>query len=189
MSDAAEKNIEDLTQQEQIARKLSKTQQEIEKTYKNQNTLVSKMKQSMIDIADEAKRVSTVFVSWNILENLSNHLKGMVETGNILHRTMVNAGKSAEDIAKIKNSVADLRINFGATAEESNKVGEILSKFQYAGNIDDAAEASYQLARGMGLGVEETTRLTVQLEKEGNVSASTARAMYADVMKVAQAQA
>ena len=78
----------------------------------------------------------------------------------------------------------------GATQEDAQKVVKTLAELQYLGSakeIESAAEASYGLARAFGISHEEVTQNTVELQKWGQVSAKTTTAMYADLMKVAQA--
>ena len=107
-----------------------------------------------------------------------------------LHRTVINAGKGAAGVEAYSKTVVNLGKSMGATQEDAQKVVKTLAKLQYLGSakeIESAAEASYGLARAFGISHEEVTQNTVELQKWGQVSAKTTTAMYADLMKVAQA--
>ena len=107
-----------------------------------------------------------------------------------LHRTVINAGKGAAGVEAYSKTVVNLGKSMGATQEDAQKVVKTLAELQYLGTskeIESAAEASYGLARAFGISHEEVTQNTVELQKWGQVSAQTTTAMYADLMKVAQA--
>ena len=107
-----------------------------------------------------------------------------------LHRTVINAGKGAAGVEAYSKTVVNLGKSMGATQEDAQKVVKTLAELQYLGSakeIESAAEASYGLARAFGISHEEVTQNTVELQKWGQVSAKTTTAMYADLMKVAQA--
>ena len=107
-----------------------------------------------------------------------------------LHRTVINAGKGAAGVEAYSKTVVNLGKSMGATQENAQKVVKTLAELQYLGSakeIESAAEASYGLARAFGISHEEVTQNTVELQKWGQVSAKTTTAMYADLMKVAQA--
>ena len=107
-----------------------------------------------------------------------------------LHRTVINAGKGAAGVEAYSKTVVNLGKSMGATQEDAQKVVKTLAELQYLGSakeIESAAEASYGLARAFGISHEEVTQNTVELQKWGQVSAQTTTAMYADLMKVAQA--
>ena len=107
-----------------------------------------------------------------------------------LHRTVINAGKGAAGVEAYSKTVVNLGKSMGATQEDAQKVVKALAELQYLGSakeIESAAEASYGLARAFGISHEEVAKNTVELQKWGQVSAQTTTAMYADLMKVAQA--
>ena len=107
-----------------------------------------------------------------------------------LHRTVINAGKGAAGVEAYSKTVVNLGKSMGATQEDAQKVVKTLAELQYLGpakEIESAAEASYGLARAFGISHEEVAKNTVELQKWGQVSAQTTTAMYADLMKVAQA--
>ena len=107
-----------------------------------------------------------------------------------LHRTVINAGKGAAGVEAYSKTVVNLGKSMGATQEDAQKVVKTLAELQYLGSakeIESVAEASYGLARAFGISHEEVTQNTVELQKWGQVSAKTTTAMYADLMKVAQA--
>ena len=107
-----------------------------------------------------------------------------------LHRTVINAGKGAVGVEAYSKTVVNLGKSMGATQEDAQKVVKTLAELQYLGSakeIESAAEASYGLARAFGISHEEVAQNTVELQKWGQVSAQTTTAMYADLMKVAQA--
>ena len=107
-----------------------------------------------------------------------------------LHRTVINAGKGAAGVEAYSKTVVNLGKSMGATQEDAQKVVKTLAELQYLGSakeIESAAEASYGLARAFGISHEEVTQNTVELQKWGQISAKTTTAMYADLMKVAQA--
>lgn len=107
-----------------------------------------------------------------------------------LRRTVINAGKGAAGVEAYSKTVVNLGKSMGATQEDAQKVVKTLAELQYLGSakeIESAAEASYGLARAFGISHEEVTQNTVELQKWGQVSAKTTTAMYADLMKVAQA--
>lgn len=107
-----------------------------------------------------------------------------------LRRTVINAGKGAAGVEAYSKTVVNLGKSMGATQEDAQKVVKTLAELQYLGSakeIESAAEASYGLARAFGISHEEVTQNTVELQKWGQVSAKTTTAMYADLMRVAQA--
>lgn len=79
-----------------------------------------------------------------------------------------------------------MRMNFGATAEDAEKVLKTFVKGQYKGNIEKAASASYQFARAMDISQETVSKNTLELQKWGKIGPEAATAMYTDIMKVAQ---
>ena len=116
--------------------------------------------------------------------------KKMIEVNSELHRTIVNSGKGAEALKTFKNTAIELSTELGATHENANKIVKILAEKQFAGSakeIKEAASASYELGRAFDIDYEEVTKNTVELQKWGQVSTKTTTAMYADMMKVAQA--
>lgn len=107
-----------------------------------------------------------------------------------LRRTVINAGKGAAGVEAYSKTVVNLGKSMGATQEDAQKIVKTLAELQYLGSakeIESAAEASYGLARAFGISHEEVTQNTVELQKWGQVSAKTTTAMYADLMRVAQA--
>lgn len=135
-------------------------------------------------------KVNIAFSATGVATALIGTATKMLAINSELHRTVINAGKGVESLKAYKNASADLSISMGATFEEANKVVKKLAELQYLGTpgeIQNAAEASYGLARAFGLDHEAVTANTVELQKWGQVSAKTTTAMYADIMKVAQA--
>jgi hypothetical protein len=135
-------------------------------------------------------KVNIAFSATGVATALIGTATKMIAINSELHRTVINAGKGVESLKAYKNASADLSISMGATFEEANKVVKKLAELQYLGTpgeIQNAAEASYGLARAFGLDHEAITANTVELQKWGQVSAKTTTAMYADIMKVAQA--
>lgn len=135
-------------------------------------------------------KVNIAFSATGVATALIGTATKMLAINSELHRTVINAGKGVESLKAYKNASADLSKSMGATFEEANKVVKKLAELQYLGTpgeIQNAAEASYGLARAFGLDHEAVTANTVELQKWGQVSAKTTTAMYADIMKVAQA--
>lgn len=114
----------------------------------------------------------------------------MLNFNSGLHRTVINAGKGTAGVEAYSKTVVNLGKSMSATQEDAEKIVKTLAEFQYLGTdkeIESAAEASYGLARAFGIEHEEVAQNTVELQKWGQVSAKTTTAMYADLMKVAQA--
>ena len=114
----------------------------------------------------------------------------MLNFNSGLYRTVINAGKGTAGVEAYSKTVVNLGQSMSATQEDAEKIVKTLAEFQYLGTakeIESAAEASYGLARAFGIEHEEVAQNTVELQKWGQVSAKTTTAMYADLMKVAQA--
>lgn len=114
----------------------------------------------------------------------------MLEFNSGLYRTVINAGKGTAGVEAYSKTVVNLGTSMSATQADAEKIVKALAELQYLGTdkeIESAAEASYGLARAFGIEHEEVAQNTVELQKWGQVSAKTTTAMYADLMKVAQA--
>ena len=114
----------------------------------------------------------------------------MLDFNSGLYRTVINAGKGTAGVEAYSKTVVNLGKSMSATQADAEKIVKALAEFQYLGTdkeIESAAEASYGLARAFGIEHEEVAQNTVELQKWGQVSAKTTTAMYADLMKVAQA--
>ena len=181
-------------------KRFKREQQESNKTTKKATDLLKDsiaqadaFKDSLEKTTDGLKKlmkVNIAFSATGVATALIGTATKMLAINSELHRTVINAGKGVESLKAYKNASADLSKSMGATFEEANKVVKKLAELQYLGTpgeIQNAAEASYGLARAFGLDHEAVTANTVELQKWGQVSAKTTTAMYADIMKVAQA--
>jgi hypothetical protein len=165
---------------------IESTGRKINKNLKMQNELLQTANSTVgnsVNILADITKIGSIFA-------LGSIAKKMLELNSELHRAVINAGKGVEALAAYKNMASNLSIEMGATQEQAEKLVKVLAERQYAGttkDIGEAARASYGLARAFGLNVEEVANNTVELQKWGQVSAKTTTAMYADIMKVAQA--
>lgn len=124
------------------------------------------------------------------LKDWQGMISKMVEVNSELHRSVINAGKGAESLALYKSTAIQLSTELGATHEAANSIVKTLTDKQFLGTPDQiskAAKSTYALARAFGISEKTVAENTVELQKWGQVSANTTTAMYADVLKVAQA--
>lgn len=142
--------------------------------------------QTLRETKDLLRDTIGIFVSWNFASDLLAAAKGVVAMEKSLYRASINAGKTAEEGKKVVGIAAQMRMNFGATAEDAEKVLKTFVKGQYKGNIEKAASASYQFARAMDISQETVSKNTLELQKWGQIGPEAATAMYTDIMKVAQ---
>lgn len=170
------------------------------KTLRETNTTIEKTKEAVGGLKEEITNtigaakdsigvLKEVFKITTVLQ-FATIAKEMFDFNSELHRIVINAGKSKKELETYKKTVTDLGIAMGATHKDANNVVKTLAKLQYVGTKEDikgAAEASYGLARAFNLDYEAVTQNTVELQKWGQISAKTTAAMYADTMKVAQA--
>ena len=204
-----EANIDELKKRKKAVDELKKAtkenNKEQEKEGKQTKANTSAIKNATDALKDFNNNIGDTTDALKVL-----YLKDMVLTGGILglgkalidtavkiltfnselHRTVINAGKGAAGVEAYSKTVVNLGKSMGATQEDAQKVVKTLAELQYLGSakeIESAAEASYGLARAFGISHEEVTQNTVELQKWGQVSAKTTTAMYADLMKVAQA--
>ena len=75
-----------------------------------------------------------------LVQFLLNAAKGVVAMEKSLYRASINAGKTADEGKKVVGIAAQMRMNFGATAEDAEKVLKTFVKGQYKGNIEKAAD-------------------------------------------------
>lgn len=168
---------------------LRETNTEFEKSTKITKKIsdgIKSLNKELTSLKDTVKSI----VGLGAILNFAETAKTMIKFNSELHRTVINAGKGKKELETYKNMVTDLGLSMGATHEQANKVVNTLAKLQYAGTKEDikgAAEASYGLARAFNIDYIEVTQNTVELQKWGQISAKTTAAMYADTMKVAQA--
>ena len=176
-----------LSQQKDYQEKLKKESKNFVSNLKEGTKTIVQMNGGLRDIAQTFKDVANVYVSFGMLKNMTSMLKANKEINIELHRTLINSGKHGESLKAAKGAVFDLRKEYGATFEDAKAVVETLAQKQYVGNIKEAASASYQFARATGIDRSEIAQLTVDLQKMGKVSGKTTTAMYADLLKIQQA--
>ena len=204
-----EANIDETKKRKKAIDELKKATKEFnkeqEKEEKQTKANTSAIKNAKDALKDFNSRITDTADAFKIL-----YLKDMVLTGGIiglgskiieaatkmltfnseLHRTVINAGKGTAGVEAYSKTVVNLGKSMGATQEDAQKIVKTLAELQYLGTakeIERASEASYGLARAFNINHEEVAQNTVELQKWGQVSAETTTAMYADLMKVAQA--
>ena len=204
-----ETNIDETKKRKKAIDELKKATKEFnkeqEKEEKQTKANTSAIKNAKDALKDFNSRITDTADAFKIL-----YLKDMVLTGGIiglgsklieaatkmltfnseLHRTVINAGKGTAGVEAYSKTVVNLGKSMGATQEDTQKIVKTLAELQYLGTakeIERASEASYGLARAFNINHEEVAQNTVELQKWGQVSAETTTAMYADLMKVAQA--
>ena len=166
-----------------------KETQKINKQLKTTTSAMKQLGQLTKDWGDNIKHAATAWYGFKFAEQLSGIVDTMIKTNSELHRIAVNSGNGAAGAAILKKQVNELSISLGATHEQANKVIKTLASKQYAGsaeNINIAAQASFAFAKALNLDETEITATTVELQKWGQITAETTRAMYTDIMKVAQ---
>lgn len=167
---------------------LKETNSVLEKTHEKITSI--KKATSELSSLKDVSRVFDGLLKFSVTFATTKVAMEMIKFNSELHRTVINAGKSKKELETYKNTVINLSSEMGALHEDANNVAKTLAKLQYAGtakDINDAAKASYGFARAFGLNYEEITENTVELQKWGQLSAKTTSAIYADTMKVAQA--
>lgn len=176
-----------VSQQIEYKKKLKKESNVLLSNLKDSVKVSTNLRDVLKDTAESFKQVGSVFVSFKLLTNMTEMLKKNKELSIELNRSLVNSGRFGESLEEAKKATFGLRTAFGATFEDAKAVVETLAQKQYVGNIQEAAGASYQFARATGLGKAEVAQLTVDLQKIGKVSGKTTTAMYADLLKIQQA--
>ena len=139
-------------------------------------------------LGDIAKTFTAIDLA-DFSSNLLKTAKSMTELNTELHRSVINAGKGVEGLKTYKDVSISLSKELGATFDQASKISKLLAEKQYAGTAEDikkAADASFMLSKAFNISEEEVTANTIELQKWGQISADTATAMYADMMKVAQ---
>ena len=139
-------------------------------------------------LGDIAKTFTAINLA-SISSDLLKTAKSMTDLNTELHRSVINAGKGIEGLKTYKDISVSLSKELGATFDQASKISKLLAEKQYAGTAEDikkAADASFMLSKAFNISEEEVTANTIELQKWGQVSADTATAMYADMMKVAQ---
>lgn len=191
-------NINDLndrriTAEKQLFNILRKNSKELETSDKKHTKAMEAIiksqrsfNQTLKETKDLLRDTIGIFVSWNFASDLLTAAKGVVAMEKSLYRASINAGKTADEGKKVVGIAAQMRMNFGATAEDAEKVLKTFVKGQYKGNIEKAASASYQFARAMDISQETVSKNTLELQKWGKIGPEAATAMYTDIMKVAQ---
>lgn len=166
-----------------------KETQKINKQLKTTTSAMKQLGQLTKDWGDNIKHAATAWYGFKFAEQLSGIVDTMIKTNSELHRIAVNSGNGAAGAAILKKQVNELSISLGATHEQANKVIKTLASKQYidsAEGINIAAQASFAFAKALNLDEAEVTATTVELQKWGQITAKTTRAMYTDIMKVAQ---
>lgn len=167
-------------------RKSSTYSKQVRKETEGTNKAAVALASAMRGVSDSFRDIGVIWLGSRILPSLSEMASNLVNTSKELHRNVVNAGMLGSQLSSAKRIVSDLQVGFGATYIDAAKVVGILSQKQYAGNLKEAAVASYQFARATGLGYDEVANLTVGLQKEGQIGSKAMTAMYADLIKIQQ---
>ena len=200
--DETKKRKKAIDELKKATKEFNKEQEKEEKQTKANTSAIKNAKDALKDfnsrITDTADAFKTLYLKDMVLTGgiigLSSKLieaaTKMLTFNSEIHRTVINAGKGVAGVEAYSKTVVNLGKSMGATQEDAQKIVKTLAELQYLGTakeIERASEASYGLARAFGINHEEVAQNTVELQKWGQVSAETTTAMYADLMKVAQA--
>ena len=200
--DETKKRKKAIDELKKATKEFNKEQEKEEKQTKANTSAIKNAKDALKDfnsrITDTADAFKTLYLKDMVLtggiiglgSKLIEAATKMLTFNSEIHRTVINAGKGVAGVEAYSKTVVNLGKSMGATQEDAQKIVKTLAELQYLGTakeIERASEASYGLARAFGISHEEVTQNTVELQKWGQVSAQTTTAMYADLMKVAQA--
>lgn len=200
--DETKKRKKAIDELKKATKEFNKEQEKEEKQTKANTSAIKNAKDALKDfnnrITDTTDAFKTLYLKDMVLTGgiigLSSKLieaaTKMLTFNSEIHRTVINAGKGVAGVEAYSKTVVNLGKSMGATQEDAQKIVKTLAELQYLGTakeIERASEASYGLARAFGINHEEVAQNTVELQKWGQVSAETTTAMYADLMKVAQA--
>lgn len=175
------------------AEKLGIKQKDINKCLKEYNKQLDDAAGKYKTLGERIKESATFasgLVGANKILEWQGMVSEMVKTNSELHRSVINAGKGAEALNLYKSTAVQLSTELGATHEAANSIVKTLTDKQFLGTSDQiskAAKSTYALSRAFGINEKEVAENTVELQKWGQVSADTTTAMYADILKVAQA--
>ena len=175
------------------AEKLGVKQKDINKCLKEYNKQLDDAAGKYKTLGERIKESATFasgLVGANKILEWQGMVSEMVKTNSELHRSVINAGKGAEALNLYKSTAVQLSTELGATHEAANSIVKTLTDKQFLGTSDQiskAAKSTYALSRAFGINEKEVAENTVELQKWGQVSADTTTAMYADILKVAQA--
>ena len=175
-----EKINEQLSEQLIIKKQINETETKSVKALQGLRSVTAELGLTIKDISQTITGINLTGLGRTIFKDL-------VESNKQLTRISVNAGKGAQGAKELLNNVTSLQKGFGATREEAKKLYGYLSDNQYIGNIKEAAEASYQLARATGQSVESTGELTIQLSKSAGLSEKAITSIYASQLKIQHA--
>lgn len=200
--DETKKRKKAIDELKKATKEFNKEQEKEEKQTKANTSAIKNAKDALKDfnsrITDTADAFKTLYLKDMVLtggiiglgSKLIEAAAKMLTFNSEIHRTVINAGKGVAGVEAYSKTVVNLGKSMGATQEDAQKIVKTLAELQYLGTakeIERASEASYGLARAFGINHEEVAQNTVELQKWGQVSAETTTAMYADLMKVAQA--
>lgn len=200
--DETKKGKKAIDELKKATKEFNKEQEKEEKQTKANTSAIKKAKDALGDfkdrVGDTTDALKNLYAKDAVLmggivglgSSLIKTATSMLTFNSELHRTVINAGKGAAGAEAYSKTVVNLGKSMSATQEDAEKIVKTLAEFQYLGTdkeIESAAEASYGLARAFNIEHEEVAQNTVELQKWGQVSAKTTTAMYADLMKVAQA--
>lgn len=170
-----------------LQRKIEEYSRKTTKNIEGSNKAAGALATALKDMSGSFQQIGAVWLGSSILPSITGMVKELVNTSKELHRNIINAGMFGDKLTGAKNIVTDLQANLGATYQDAAMVVQTLAQKQYVGNLKEAAESSYQLARATGLSYEEITKTTVALQKEGQIGTRATTAMYADLLKIQQA--
>jgi len=200
--DETKKGKKAVDELKKATKEFNKEQEKGEKQTKANTSAIKKAKDALGDfrdsVGDTTDALKSLYVKDMVLmggivglgTQLIKTATSMLNFNSGLYRTVINAGKGTAGVEAYSKTVVNLGKSMSATQADAEKIVKTLAEFQYLGTdkeIESAAEASYGLARAFGIEHEEVAQNTVELQKWGQVSAKTTTAMYADLMKVAQA--
>lgn len=126
------------------------------------------------------------WVSFKSFDGFASMTKDLVSSNNEFHRLIVNSGSANISLADASKNLNDLQVELGASFEDAKNVVATLATKQYVGNLKEAAEGAYSLARATGINKEEAAGFTVEFQKTGKLATQTINGIYADILKIQQ---
>ena len=163
-----------------------KNADQLRKSMEGASDATSRMQETLSTFKETSKQVANIWLKFDAISKLEDVIQTMVKTNSELHRAGVNAGMSSAQIAKLKDSVSGLQKELGATQTEAVNIFKTLSKTQFQGNMQKAAEATFLFHKATDMSEEAVAQLTTELSKGGQMGEKGIMGVYGSMLQVQQ---
>lgn len=173
-------------QTSQIKDDIEDTTYDVDKSTKKSVKMFDGLYNTLDKMCEKAENIVSIVTGGAFIASIATITKNSWTLDRNMTSLAVQMGLGKAHAKDLREHVSGMMKSFGTNYEQAERLITTLAQAKYSDNLRDAAAGADLFSRATGVAAESVAQLTIQLNRQGDLSAKASNSILAGMTKVQQ---